>query len=76
MGGYRLQTELLHGIYIEYDHYTGKLKMKFYDFGLYFDEYKLAINELEGTDVFVSREINGILEENPSCSGSRSLAVS
>lgn len=64
-GGHRLQTEIIHGLMLEYDHYSNDLSILYYDFGLTFDDYELVMNKLEDKNVFTSREIDGDMATSP-----------
>ncbi|KXG43951.1 hypothetical protein [Tepidibacillus decaturensis] len=66
IAGHSMQTEILYGYVVEYDHYTRDIKVFYYDFGLKFDDLELVMNKLTGDHVFLNRNIYGIMASSPS----------
>jgi hypothetical protein len=63
---YEVQTTVRHGLMLEYDQYTHELSVFFYDYGLDFQNLKLAANNLNDRNVFISNYTSGVLNNSPS----------
>lgn len=66
INGHSMQTEILYGYILEYDHYSNEISVFQYNFGLKFDDLELVMNKLTGDHVFLNRNIFGIMASSPS----------
>lgn len=54
-----LQLEYLDGMIVEYNKYTDKLSVLYYNFGLSLTNTELAVNGLSNNAVFINRNVSG-----------------
>lgn len=66
INGHSMQTEILYGYVLEYDHYTHEISVFYYNYGLKFDDLELVMNKLTGDHVFLNRNIFGVMSSSPS----------
>lgn len=63
--GFESQTEINHGLALEYNHLTGQLQVVYYDTGLILEDLQIAHGALEGDNVYINQQVNGVLWEDP-----------